>query len=338
MFPKINPGKNLPFVAEVRLIVKRANFRRVLITGGEGMLGGSFSSACKTRLPGAEILSLGRRGLDVTRPNELQKVKKEFKPDLVLHCAALVNAELCEKEPELANEVILGGTRNVVDTFGDSDTTIFYPQSFLVYDGNELPITETTVPRPSFVYGQLKKEAKDYVMARAHNRLVVVMAGFFGGNEKDKNFVGRIIPTILEKVRQGYSEIEIGDRIWQPTFTDDLAKNSLVLLEKGSRNKYCMASYGEASFAELTEAIIEGLGLASKIRVKKVSAQAVAANEAARRPPRAVLSNLGMEEEGLCFMRPWREALVEYLSRDYFRDLVKQKMQDASDEKFVLSL
>jgi dTDP-4-dehydrorhamnose reductase len=286
----------------------------------------------RRELPEADVWSLGRNDLDVTDVQRVKSIGVQFRPDLVIHCAGLVNAERCEQEPELAKAVIFEGTRNIADLADREGATLLYPQTFLVYDGDELPIDEETVPNPGFNYSLQKLRAEQYVTSRLENSLVVIMAGFFGGYEKDKNFVGKIIPLICQAVRSGYKEMEVGDRVWQPTFTDDLAANCILLLREGRHRRYCMSCRGEASFAELTEEIINCLGLAKHIRVKAVSSHVVATQERARRPDRAVLSNARMEEEGLCLMRDWRVGLREYLSDPYFRNQSREAMKEVACE------
>ena len=74
------------------------------------------------------------------------------------------------------------------------------------------------------------------------------MGGFFGGEEKDTNFVGKITSHISKLIKQGEKKMEIGDRVWQPTFTNDIAYNSLILLANNKNGKYNMASHGSCSF------------------------------------------------------------------------------------------
>ena len=305
-----------------------SHFSRILVTGGKGMLGSSFTRIAKQMFTSAEVLSLGKNELDVTRFRDVESVQRQFKPDLILHCAALVDAERCETEPSLAEEIIFAGTKNLTDTTDKSHTKLVYPQSFLVYDCKELPITEKTIANPSFVYGREKLRAEQYLSEHLENYLTVIMAGFFGGFEKDKNFVGKIIPVILKKINEQTDVIEIGDRVWQPTFTDDLASNTLLLASQGSSKRYCLSSVGESSFAELATDVITNLGLQDRIRVKTIPSDVLAKSENAKRPFRAVISNQKSMDEGFCTMRDWKTSLKEYLSSDYFLDLVRKALPE----------
>src|SRR3546814_3504839 len=74
----------------------------------------------------------------------------------------------------------------------------------------------------------------------------------------------------------------IGDRVWQPTWTRDLAFNSIQLMLAGCRGRYQMACHGEASFAELAQEIILALGWSDRLAVVPVDAASVSGNELGR--------------------------------------------------------
>ena len=87
---------------------------------------------------------------------------------------------------------------------------LFYPQTFLIFDGESLPINENTLPNPLCIYGKHKLQA-ELLLNDFQNSLVVIMGGFFGGRELDKNFVGKIIPHISQLIKSNVTSIEVGD-------------------------------------------------------------------------------------------------------------------------------
>lgn len=302
----------------VRQIFESLPRRRVLVTGAEGMLGRSFVRCLKTIYPQAEVLAFGHSEFDVTDRDKVLAFSKLEESDWVVHCAALVNVEKCETQEGVGRSQILEGTRNVVDLAVRSGAQFFYPQSFLIYDGVTNPIDEQTEPHPLSVYGQMKLAAENYTLSKIPGALIVRMAGFFGGEEKDKNFVGLILPRIMERINKGDTEFEVGDRIWQPTWTDDLALNSLALLGLGKSGHYQMSCHGTATFFDLAVAMLELLGLDKKITIKKIPATAQKLAEIGKRPPKAILATQKLMSENLDFQRHWREALAEYLQHPYF--------------------
>ena len=291
--------------------------RRVLVTGGEGMLGSALFQQA-VHFPKFEVRAPGHNELNVRDPQAVAKWADWVAGGWIVHCAARVDVEGCAREPESARSTIVDGTRNVARLAKDSGARLFYPQSFLVYDGRENPIAEDEEPRPLAFYGELKYEAERIALDIVEDALVVRMAGFFGGQRRDKNFVGRIIPIMHAAMLRGETEFKVGDRVWQPTWTDDLAFNSLHLMTRGARGHYQMACLGEASFADIAHEIVLALGWAERFRIVPVDASAVAQSELGRRPDVAVLSCDRLNEEHMNLQRPWRPTLQAYLQAPFF--------------------
>lgn len=290
---------------------------RLLVTGGEGMLGRDFGHVA-SRTTGMEARTPGRGSLDVRDRAAMLAQADWLGGGWIAHCAARVDVEGCAKDPEGARAIIVGGAENAVVLAQAAGARIFYPQSFLVYDGATNPIPEDETPRPLALYGQLKYEAEQRIRDAMPDALVVRMAGFFGGEAADKNFVGRIVPVMFDAMRRGEPTFKVGDRVWQPTWTRDLAANSLELMTAGASGTYQMACHGEASFADVAREIVLALGWSDRFAIEQVSAAAVSGSELGRRPDAAILSCTRLREERLDLQRDWRSTLHAYLRQPFF--------------------
>lgn len=281
------------------------------------MLGRAFAQGA-AMLPGAVVHAAGRDTLDVRAPDALRGAASHAAGGWIAHCAATVDVEGCARDPEAARATIVEGTRNVVRLAKDVGAKLFYPQSFLVYDGATSPIPEEETPRPLSLYGQLKYEAEQILRSELDDALVVRMAGFFGGEDADKNFVGRIIPVMFAALQRGEASFSVGDRVWQPTWTRDLADNSLQMMLAGEQGLFQMASHGQASFAELAQEIVSALGWSDRFRIETVDARSVSQSELGRRPDAAVLACTRLRERRLDLQRDWRSTLHAYLRHPFF--------------------
>jgi len=290
---------------------------RVLITGAEGMLGQAFAQEI-----GPQALCVNRQRCDITDMESVLSMR-DLSPDIIIHCAANVNAEDCEVNQVGCRKSLVEGTRNIIELAKICNARILYPQSFLIFDGKTNPITEDTEPNPLSWYGHCKLEAANLIKSEIDHFLIVQMGGFFGGGRVDKNFVGKFIPHALNLLRQRKCTVEIGDRIWQPTYTKDLAKNCITLLEHHKTGVYNMASHGHATFAELAHECIQLLGLGAVMEVATVSAMELQINEKARRPDVAIMDNTRLRTENIDQQRSWQQALADYLNTPYFQSLVK---------------
>lgn len=290
----------------------------ILITGADGMLGRAFAKHCAERFPDIRLIARDHKGLDVSDAGSVEAIGRETGRGWILHCAALVSVEGCASNPEAGRQAIVAGTQNVIDLARRTGSKLLYPQSFLTYGDCDDTIPEDYPQTPLALYGQLKLEAQNLVLNQLPDALVVIMAGFFGGNEKDKNFVGKIIPQIWRAIQNGEQSFAIGNRIWQPTWTHDLAGNSLDLMAHDKAGIYQMGCEGEASFFELAEEIVSVMGWSDAIKIVPASVEAINATELGRRPGRAVLSCSRLKSEGLFNQRSWKTTLAEYLQDPYF--------------------
>ncbi|OGZ47403.1 MAG: hypothetical protein A3J54_02345 [Candidatus Ryanbacteria bacterium RIFCSPHIGHO2_02_FULL_45_13b] len=290
--------------------------KRVLITGANGMLGSAFAHHLSEK--GYTVHAMDHAALDVTNRDAVL-TEQDWKPDWIIHCAGIVNADFCEENRDVCFQNHVDGTKHVIELAKVTRAKLFYPQSFLIFDGEENPITEETTPHPLSVYGEAKWEAEQIVCKELPDALVIRMGGFFGGCERDKNFVGKFARHLKKSIDEGIQTIPVSDRVWQPTYTKDLAENCTLLLENKKNGIYHMASHGEASFFELAAAMVEMFGIGNKISITKMPANEY--KEKAKRPLRAIMENKRLQEEGLDRMRPWRETLEEYLQNEYFQNL-----------------
>jgi dTDP-4-dehydrorhamnose reductase len=296
------------------------NKKTILLTGTKGMLGASFEDIIKKESPDCKLISTSREQMDITDEEQVLSYA-DTQIDIIIHCAAKVDAEFCENNPQESSKRIIRGTENIVNLASKTNAKIFYPQSFLIFDGESIPITEKTIPVPLCKYGRDKLSAEENILKNCNNSLIVRMGGFFGGYNKDKNFVGKIIPHLSMLIKKGEKEISVGDRIWQPTYTKDLAYNSLILLSENKNGTYNMASHGQVSFYDLTTKIVSLLEIEDKINIRQISSSSFTKKENARRPNIAVIENTRLKQESLDLQRKWDESLKEYLSHSYFRDL-----------------
>jgi dTDP-4-dehydrorhamnose reductase len=299
-------------------LISELDKKTFLITGGRGNLSSAFVKALKKYAPNSQIICPSKIELDIEKPESFNSFRS-FKPDFVLHCAAKVNADFCESHPDKARRNIVEGTENSYNFSSKIGAHFFYPQSFLIFDGDENPTTEETSPAPLSVYGRYKLEAEKLLLL-SDQTLVVRMGGFFGGESKDKNFVGKMHSHINFSLQTGRDRIEVGERIWQPTYTKDLAENILVLLSLKKFGIYHMASLGHASFLEVASTMVDVLGLSQKIAVVPFANDLGWKNDVASRPNSVLMNNSRLILEDLNFQRNWKQALTEYLSLPFFNN------------------
>ncbi|KHE91917.1 MAG: TDP-rhamnose synthetase, NAD(P)-binding [Candidatus Scalindua brodae] len=101
----------------------------------------------------------------ITERKKLEKIKNEFKPTHVIHCAGVCDLDVCEERPEWAHSLNVQGARAIADVFGN-DIPILYMSTDLVFSGFNTPVdgyTENDEPSPINVVGKTFASAETYI-------------------------------------------------------------------------------------------------------------------------------------------------------------------------------
>lgn len=145
--------------------------KRIFITGGSGLLGGTLTGVWRERY---EILFCynrhrvsfkGARGfrLDLTDKNATLRLLREFSPEVILHCAALTDVDYCENHPEEAQVVNVETTRTLTEVANQLGAKLIYLSTEAVYEGNRGRYSEEDPPQPINRYAKSKLEGEDAV-------------------------------------------------------------------------------------------------------------------------------------------------------------------------------
>lgn len=269
-------------------------FSKVLITGAGGMVGSYVDFGIKT----------DRQFLDITNFEAVQGVISDYKPTAIIHLAAETDMSVCEKSPERAYLVNSTGTYNLAILARDLGSKMVYISTNAVFDGlNRGPYKEDDLPFPNSVYGKSKYIGELIVGKLSNNYLIIRTSWIFGGGpQKDKKFVKKIIEQL------NGSEIKaVDDQIGSPTFGKDLIAAIKKLLLEDAGGIFHLANSGVCSRYEFTREIINIL----KPDVKIVPVKSGFFNLDAKRT-----TNEGLVSK-VNLMRPWQEALREYLETEW---------------------
>lgn len=280
---------------------------RVLVTGAKGMLGTDLCQEWQAQ--GCEMYATDIQEMDVRESAQVQKSFADFKPELVLHLAALTDVDACEREPEQAYRTNTVGTQNVALACQRANVPLVYISTISVFDGAKCgPYTEFDTPNPQSWYSRAKYEGEKIVERLLQHYYIVRAGWMFGGGREDKKFVAKII-----ELAHNRSELKIvNDKFGSPTYTRDLARALIRLTQTGWFGVYHSVNTGEpCSRYEFALKVLEYAQLTSCRLVPVSSAEFPLP---APRPRMEAGRNLHAELMGLELMRPWQVALREYIS------------------------
>ena len=280
---------------------------KILVTGAAGMLG---SDLCPLFAQAHEIIATDIKELDVRDPAAVMRWSKDVKPDIIAHLAAATEVDECERNPDLAYATNAIGTRNIALACQEVGATLVYISTHSIFDGTKCePYTEFDTPNPMSHYSRAKYVGEEYVRSLL-SRYYIVRAGWmFGGRTVDKKFVAKIIAAARSKP---FLTI-VDDKYGSPTYTADLSRGILNLIETGWYGTYHMVGTGGyCNRLEYAQAILDYADVRS-CELRAVSSAAFPLS--APRPRMEAGRNYHLDLMGANWMRPWRTALQEYVQQ-----------------------
>jgi dTDP-4-dehydrorhamnose reductase len=293
---------------------------RVLITGAGGMLGNAVFPYFASRFDSVvatdkDVNEPWLTHLDVRDTTEVRKTFEEIRPTLVLHLAACTDLEFCEVHADTARETNAEATGAVATLCEEYGATLVYISTAGVFDGEKQGFyTEDDQPRPIMVYGQTKYEGELHVTSRC-SRHFVVRAGWMvgGGAAKDHKFVHHILGQIVagSKVIRA-----VNDRWGTPTYTHDFALNLFRLLDSRRYGTYHMVCEGSGTRYDVAKTILQ-ICNQDGIELLSVDSSCFANAYFAPRPVSEMMTNANLRAMGINLMRPWQEALQDYIVREF---------------------
>lgn len=275
---------------------------RALITGGGGQLASDLAD-----LLGNDAHSYAHAELDITDDTSVDRAFEEVDPDVVFNCAAFHNVDLCEREMETAWAVNVRAVR----ALARRSPRLVQISTNYVFDGRrDEPYAEEDLPAPRSVYAITKLAGEHAALAYGRAPLVVRTAGLYGlhgSASKGGNFVQRM----TARAREEGSLRVVDDQRLQPTFTRDLATAVVDAVERAVTGVVHLTAQGGCSWHEFTVAILEHAGI--EVPVEPV--HTTIAPGGADRPLNGVLARPRADALELPRLRPWREALADYMAR-----------------------
>ncbi|MGH7466957.1 MAG: dTDP-4-dehydrorhamnose reductase [Longimicrobiales bacterium] len=273
----------------------------VLITGARGMLAQAVNRVATEH--GHATTGLPRTLLDVTNEAAVRSLLSACKPDVVIQCAGYTRVDQAETERSAAFSVNATGAGYVARACAEIGAAVVYPSTDYVFSGRAAqPYTPHDAVAPVNVYGA-SKAAGEVVVRGAPRHYVVRTSWLYGAG--GPNFV----TTILQRARSGEPLRVVNDQRGCPTWTRDLARTILLLLElRAPAGTYHACNQGEATWYQLACASLQLAG----VNVPVTAINTEAAGRSARRPGYSVLDCSGTERI-VGPLRPWRDALADAL-------------------------
>ena len=285
--------------------------KKILVTGCNGQLGRAIRKEYEneqiTFINTDVIEAEGIIVLDITDIDQVMRLIKSEKPDVIINCAAHTNVDACEKQWDLAYKINAIGPRNLSIAASEVNAKMIHVSTDYVFEGNgQKPYTEFDMPNPVSAYGKTKLEGERFVQQFADRYFILRTAWLYGDG---KNFV----KTML-RLAETHDEVSVVcDQLGTPTSAVELAKMIHYLEGTDNYGLFHATCEGDTNWAVFAEEIFKLAG--KNVKVNHVTSEQYAQMNpaSANRPAYSILDNYMLRLTSEYKMADWKDALQAYM-------------------------
>ena len=281
----------------------------ILVTGSTGQLGSDVVKELLKR--GYSTLSPNRSEFNLCSEDSIRNYILNSNCEAIVHCAAYTQVDKAEDEKDLCIKINTTATKHIAKCAKILDIPMIYISTDYVFDGTkDGEYTENDETNPINIYGESKLAGEKYVQEILDKYYIVRTSWVF--NINGKNF----IETMLRLSKANNQLSIVNDQIGSPTYTKDLSRLLVDMLETSKYGLYHATNEGYCSWYEFANTIFKLANI--NIDIKAINSNEYASR--AKRPLNSKLSKDKLIEYGFKPLPHWEDALKDYLIRR--RDLL----------------
>ena len=265
--------------------------KKIIVTGSNGLLGQKVTDL-SIQDPEIELIATSfgpnrhnlkdgytYEELDVLDLDRLNELVERYRPDSIIHTAAMTNVDACEAERAKCYALNVQSVKNLIDVCQIRDIQLIHLSTDFIFDGENGPYTEEAEPNPLSYYGETKLES-ELILKKSSCRWAILRTIIVYGivNDMSRSNIVLWAKGALEK---GESIHVVNDQWRMPTLAEDLAACCLLAVKKNASGVFNASGKDLMSILEIVERVADHYGL-NKSLIKAISAESL--NQVAKRP------------------------------------------------------
>lgn len=292
----------------------------ILVTGSNGQVGFELR---RSLAPLGNVVALDRTGCDLSRPDEVRRVVRDFRPDVIVNPAAYTAVDKAEAESDVAFAINGTAPGILAEEAKALGSLLVHYSTDYVFDGTkDGPYTESDAVNPQSVYGKSKLAGEQAVIASGATVLVLRtcwVAGQHGGN---------FAKTMLRLGRERDALRVIVDQVGAPTTAALIADVTAQIVARHwlaavrsafPSGIYNLAAAGETSWhGYATEVLRYAAALGVELKVDPAEIEAIPATAyplPAPRPSNSRLDTSKLRDTFGIFLPDWQDGVYHLLDQ-----------------------
>lgn len=282
---------------------------RIILIGAAGQLGSALTACLHD-----ELIPLGRDALDIADAAAVADVLVRSRPNLVINAAAYNFVDRAEEERDRAAAVNAAGPKNLATSCAALDVPLVHVSTDYVFGQDawrRVPYIETDPPGPLSEYARSKLAGETHVRDVCPKHYVVRTCGLYGRASSRARSPGKgnFVETMLRLGGERGAVSVVDDQWCTPTSAADLADAIARLITTDRYGLYHATNAGSTTWCGFATEIFRQAGL--EVVVTPITTAEFGAR--AGRPAYSVLDGSKLAAAIGHAMRPWQEALGDYL-------------------------
>ena len=213
--------------------------KRILITGSNGLLGQKLVDLLRKQAS-VELIATARgnnrlpvtegytyASLDITVQEEVSDIFNQFKPDVVIHTAAMTNVDTCETDRDGCDVLNVNSVAYLIEACEKHGTYLCHLSTDFIFDGADGPYTEEGIANPISYYGESKLKAEQLLFA-SKIRWSIARTVLVYGIVPDMSR-SNIVLWVKKSLEDGKTIQVVTDQFRTPTLAEDLAMGCWLL-------------------------------------------------------------------------------------------------------------
>lgn len=265
----------------------------ILLTGANGLLGQKLTDLLSHR-KGVELIATSKgpnrnpqrngytyQQLDITVEAEVNAVFDTYKPEVLIHSAAMTHVDQCELNPDACELNNVTATQYLADACNRHGCKMIFLSTDFIFDGKDGPYKEDAQPAPLSVYGHAKWRAEQIVQQMTAPWAIartVLIYGVVSGLSRTN-----IVLWVKDSLTQKKQINVVHDQWRSPTLAEDLADGVASIAMLGKTGIYHISGAEFMSVLELAQRVADFWKLDRSL-ITPIDSTTL--SQPAKRPPR----------------------------------------------------